>query len=330
VTNQASHFHRLALRALEHYRLAEPEVAFIRHNDNITFRVDECAHHAAYLLRIHKPISPNFIGMQQRPDAILSELLWLDALCRDTPLTVQQPICNARDELVTMLDGNGETVPCTLVRWIEGEEFHQEGPNAPTLVERLGTTVALLHDHAAHWRRTETFFRPIYDAAYFHNQLALLAPGVEAGVIEEDDHREIAEVVGVIVASLASIPTGMEHWGLIHNDLQGSNILAWEGEIRPIDFSLCGLSYYLSDLGTTLPSIKRTLRESFLMGYRTCRCVDNADLRMVDGLFLLSRLGAYVFILPNQANHERLRDRIPRFVRNECHAFLCGRPLLFE
>jgi hypothetical protein len=85
----------LAARALEQYLLDRPEVVFIRHNENITFRMVEPANRAQYLLRIHSPISANYAGMRQHPSAVLSELRWIEALGRDTPLTVQQPVLKA-------------------------------------------------------------------------------------------------------------------------------------------------------------------------------------------------------------------------------------------
>jgi Ser/Thr protein kinase RdoA (MazF antagonist) len=330
VHDLSARFRTWAMQALSHYRLAQPHVTFMRHNENITFRVDELARHANYLLRIHRPVSPNYVGMWQRPDVIASELLWLDALQRDTALTVQQPVRNSRGAFVTLLDIDGETTPCTLLTWIAGDEFRPEGPNAAPLVARLGAAVAQLHNHTARWRQPEAFIRPTYDTAYFRQQASLLASSVETGVIAGNASAVFQETVETIVELLTSALSSPAQRGLVHNDLQGSNILSWRGDIRPIDFSLCGFGYYLSDLGTTLPSLARELRPAFLTGYRAHRQIDDVDLRLVDGLFLLSRLGAYVFMLPDPANHEWLRGRIPRFVTGECEAFLRARPLLFE
>ena len=120
-----------------------------------------------------------------------------------------------------------------------------------------------------------------------------------------------------------------EHWGVIHNDLQGSNILTWQGDIRPIDFSLCGWGYYLADLGTTLPSLKSVVRSSFLAGYQAYRPLASDAWRLIDGFFLLSRLGAYVYMLSDPAHQGWLQNRIPRFVAHECCQFIRTQPLLF-
>jgi hypothetical protein len=44
---------------------------------------------------------------------------------------------------------------------------------------------------------------------------------------------------------------------------------------------------------------------------------------------LLSRIGAYIFMLPNPAEHEWLTERIARFVARECRPFPRHEPLLF-
>ena len=50
--------------------------------------------------------------------------------------------------------------------------------------------------------------------------------------------------------------------------------------------------------------------------------------RLLDAFFLLSPMGAYVYLLPDQQEHEWLKERIPRFVAQECRLFLEGNPLL--
>lgn len=134
--------------ALADYHLDETRVTFIRHHENITFQVIDQKRLEIYLLRLHKPINENFIGIRQQPAAIASELLWLEALHRDTPLIVQQPVRNVKGELVTTLHLEMDSIPCSLLRWIEGGAFLQDTARAPIIAEALGEVVAQLHDHA--------------------------------------------------------------------------------------------------------------------------------------------------------------------------------------
>jgi len=74
---QKTDFSNWATKALAYYNLDEYEVRFIQHHDNITFQVTPHSHKERYLLRIHRPLTENFVDMRQQPSAINSELLWL-------------------------------------------------------------------------------------------------------------------------------------------------------------------------------------------------------------------------------------------------------------
>ncbi|TDF89184.1 hypothetical protein [Paenibacillus piri] len=62
---------------LLNYTFVDPEVQFIRHNENITYKVTEKGTGESYLLRMHKPITPNMQGIQTTREAIQSELDFL-------------------------------------------------------------------------------------------------------------------------------------------------------------------------------------------------------------------------------------------------------------
>src|SRR5579863_5453428 len=108
-----------AEQALKSYALHNPQITFLRHNENLTFHVSDHGQGASYLLRLHFPLNENFKepfkGMRQQPAALASELLWLEALHRDTPLTVQQPVRNISGSLVTLIQVGTTTIPCTLL-----------------------------------------------------------------------------------------------------------------------------------------------------------------------------------------------------------------------
>ena len=55
---------------IRQYAFIDPCVEFIRHNENIAFKLTEKGSGDAYLLRMHKPITENMRGVQTRPEAI--------------------------------------------------------------------------------------------------------------------------------------------------------------------------------------------------------------------------------------------------------------------
>ncbi len=324
---QASNFSTWGYSALAHYDLVEPTLTFIRHNENITFQVVESASAKKYLLRLHKPITENFVCA--RPVELASELLWLEALHRDTALTVQQPVRNRAGEFVTTIYPQaGAGISCTLLRWIEGEPLWQNVPEAVALMEDLGAVVAQLHEHVRGWEIPSGFARPVYDNEFFRRQATLLLPGIEAGIITARDYAIIQALVASTSELFASMKTDQNNWGLIHADLHRGNCLVYQYKIRPIDFSLCGFGHFLLDFGSSLPSFRGELRQSYIAGYLKRRKLPENYTRIIEAFCLLCRMCSYTFMLPKISERERLRTRIAHFVANECQQFLRNEPVL--
>lgn len=324
---QVSNFALWGYEALAHYELIEPALTFIRHNENITFQVVDWASAKKYLLRLHKPITENFASAQQQPVELASELLWLEALHHSTPLTVQQPVRNRAGEFVSMIYPEaGAGISCTLLHWIEGEPLRQNVTAA--LVENLGAVVAQLHEHVIAWPLPTGFVRPTYDIDFFMRQARLLLPGIEAGIITTREYAVVQSLVAATGELLASADAGRDNWGLIHADLHRGNCLVYQDRIRPIDFSLCGFGHFLLDFGSSLPSFRGELRQSFITGYLKRRKLPENYLRVVEAFCVLCRMCSYVFMLPKVSERERLRTRIAHFVANECQQFLHNEPVL--
>ncbi|GAC1367104.1 MAG: phosphotransferase [Ktedonobacteraceae bacterium] len=324
---QVPEFATWGYEALTHYNLPGPSLTFIRHNENITFQVTDRAQAEKYLLRMHLPITENFASAQQRPVELASELLWLDALHRDTSLAIQKPVRNRAGEFVTIIYPEGSAgLYCTLLHWIEGEPLRQNVTAA--LVEDLGAVVAQLHEHVRSWPIPAGFVRPTYNSEFFRQQAALLRPGIAAGIITAQEYAIVQTLVDSTGELLASLETDRENWGLIHADLHRGNCLVYQDRIRPIDFSLCGFGHFLFDFGSSLPSFRRELRQSYITGYARRRKLPGNYLRAVEAFCVLCRMCSYVFMLPKVSERERLRARIAHFVANECQQFLRNEPVL--
>src|SRR5436190_15976493 len=110
----------LARIALAAYPLSGLRLRLQAHRWNTTFRVVGPGGER-YLLRIPR-IS------QISLEAARSELLWLDALRKETTLLVPEPVPNKAQSLLTVATCPGVPEPrfCVLFRWIEGR-FFQKG-----------------------------------------------------------------------------------------------------------------------------------------------------------------------------------------------------------
>lgn len=319
----------LAGIVLRHYSLVDPHPEFLRHNENVTFRVSAASGRERYLLRLYQPAGGNFLA--QSSVAIESELLWLEALARETSVPVQQPVPNRRGQLVTAITPIGTTQPvqCSLLHWLDGEPLHRDMADLPTLYSRLGEQIARLHNHASRWSPPRGFVRQAYDAGFLARSVALLSAGVETGIFTGQVLEALRRAAEKVADVVSSIEQTRQTWGLVHSDLQGANILVHEGDVRPIDFSLCGFACYLFDFGTSLPYHEPDLRDAMLAGYRQHRPLPIEHLKLIDAFCLFSMINCYAFLLPDERNREWLARRVPQVAANECQAFLRGESFVF-
>lgn len=319
--------------ALAAYPLRRPAIQFIRHSENITFRVTDGR--KKYLLRIHKPRTANLEDLRQQPQAIESELLWMDALRREAGIPVP-PVIPARDgELVTTLPlpGGAGQVPCSLFGWVQGEPFQPEAESAPDLAVELGRLTARLHNHASAWQPPAKFLRPRTGSDHAWRLVDKLAPAVGIGILSPADYAVLRSLAEAIVALTGRIEQTAGNYGLIHNDLHTGNWLVHGREIIPLDFSLCGFGYHLFDIAIAAGSLgaeRNELRRMFFDGYLELRLLAEAYVRSVEAFFITSAIGYYAFVLPDPSQHEWLYERIPRMLRTIGQKFLREEPFFFD
>ncbi len=138
---RALRLRRLALKALEQYDLDVTHVRLITNEFNAIFRVDT-ATGEKYVLRITLPESGHNL------DSARAEMAWLDALNRDTDLSVPRPLAAKSGEWVVRVADAGIPQPrlCAVFGWVPGTNL----ADRLTLdnVRKLGELSARLHVHA--------------------------------------------------------------------------------------------------------------------------------------------------------------------------------------
>ncbi len=328
-----------AQAALAQYPLKNPNLHFLGHSDNLTFRVEEGGD-AVYLLRLHRPVVSYWEGMRQSAAAITSELAWLEALSQDGGFAVQHPIHTREGKLVASIQADdGNTVPATLFTWLEGSHFSPGAPEALCQVEQFGALVARMHEFSVYWTPPDGFSRPIYGTEHFHRVFARLLHGADLGVFSEEVYRTLRVTGQMIETEIRALPASPEYWGMIHADLHMGNFLIGaeplvEGEscpIIPIDFSFCGLGHYLFDLSVCLAGgLNAALRPVFLRGYRSVRHLPESDMRAVDAYALAGIISYFACQIDNPAERKWLQRRIPEVVQKDCLRFMQGQRVLPE
>ncbi|WP_182905809.1 phosphotransferase enzyme family protein [Microbispora sp. H13382] len=256
----------VAHRASERYGLSpDAAVTLLNVSENATFKVDDGGTTA--ILRVHR------LGYHP-PEAIASELAWLEAL-RDEAGVVTPRVLPARDgsRVVTVEDPGFEPRHCVMFEFLPGAE-----PAEDRLVEefeRLGALTARMHRHARAWASPPSFTR-------FHWDLdAAFGPAPRWGRwqdglgVDKEARAVLARLEAELRRRLERFGKGPDRYGLIHADLRLANLLVdGEAGIGVIDFDDCGLGWYLYDLGAALSFIEHRpevphMAEAWVRGYRS-------------------------------------------------------------
>jgi Ser/Thr protein kinase RdoA (MazF antagonist) len=276
----------VARRALPSYGLGpDVRVTLLDVSENATFRVDTDGF--AAVLRVHR------LGYHS-PEAIHSELTWLDALRTEAGVRTPKVLPATGGARVVTVDDPG-TAPrhCVLFELLPGAE-----PTEDRLVEDfegLGELTARMHLHARSWPRPPGFtrFHWDFDAALgAESRWGRWRDGVGVGPSELE---LLGRLAAVLQTRLARYGTAPERYGLIHADLRLANLLVDGGATSVIDFDDCGFGWYVYDLAAALSFIEHHPRvpemiESWLRGYRRVTPLPAADEAEIRTFVLFRRL----------------------------------------
>jgi len=322
-------FEAIAKSVLADYALDEPRLSFIRQSDSVTYKVTT-ANSEPYLLRIHIPITSAMGAHGADYDMVKSEMMWLQALTRDTKLILQKPIRNRSGALVTISSWDrGSPVNCTLLSWVDGKPYNQALESEQT-VYQIGMILATLHNQASQWSCPEGFKRPKRDIRYFTNVLEGLMPAVEDGRINRSDYAELSQSIDLLIDRMSSLDESQQFYGIMHADAHKGNMLYHEGKIRLIDFSFCAFGNYMFDLGICLSDMKEEFRLLCLEGYQSLRELPDNYQQWIEGFYIGSMVGTFSFLVPNPGAQEILARKVPQIAQDFARKFNQGVPFWFS
>lgn len=241
---------KFAMEALARYGLEGADVEFIRHNENITYRVIDPRSNRQLLLRIHRPagaFSLELFGASRHTkEALCAEMQIVECLGRTTDIPVQEPVRSDSGELVTRLQ---DGTPVTLLTWVSGNTLSDVELSSVTL-QRVGEAVAQLHrfseDHPDRWRDQ----RYDYGEGMLPHIRARIFAARDVGALSLEQATAAEKAIQEIARRMRELNEMAGTRGLIHSDLSKSNLVLCERGIAPIDFCLCGYGHFAMDLGS--------------------------------------------------------------------------------
>jgi Ser/Thr protein kinase RdoA (MazF antagonist) len=318
---------------LTQYPIHVSSITFIRHNENMTYKVADEAAGLSYLLRIHKSITSSLSGLQHTYEGLGAEMAFLQTLheSKDADVLAQTPVRNNSGKWVTCVTIDGEAVHSTLLQWIEGRDLQQDESIPRDQITHFGEQVGSLHQFAKTTSMDLNKVRPAY-AGITQNELMLrrLMVGVSIGIFSENDYAALTRFFEVFNASLETYPQTANNWGIIHADINKGNLLLTPNGIALIDFCLFGYGYYLYDVAGSVLSLKPEERDYFLAGYvGDTAALSVQDMKRLEGFMMVSILGYYAFHLENEDKHSWMRERMPIFCQKYCLPFIDNQSIFY-
>ncbi len=262
---QVDRYERLARKALSGYGLADVRLTYLGTSSHTTFEVTTGDPTRHYALRV--------CGPDGESDALEREILWLTALCRDTDLTVPEPILSMDGQLArkVAIAGVHGVRPCILFRWVEGASLDED--LAPEHLRSVGRLLAALHVHAETFRWPEELTPARRNATLMSD---VLDQQLLRTCYEENDLDLFGRAVDRITETMARLRDGPNVAGVIHGDLRWPNVRFFGTDARVFGFERCRWGYYAYDLAVVEGWIERrdAAREmlaALLAGYRSVR-----------------------------------------------------------
>ncbi len=307
-TGQIRRLRVAARSAQDAFGRPNARLTFIHHGENTTFRLDgPNDNDPRCLLRLHRP-------GHQKPQAIASELMWLQALDQDT--TLNAPLARRAPDGRTIIPidapGLEATRQCTLMRWSHGRRHrHSMTTNQ---ARQLGTMMATLHQHASRWQPPEGFDRPVWDPHGLVEDFGQCWPHLSAS--QRLRFKTTSARFTKVFEALKAQTGGLM---LLHADLHPGNVLYKAGKAIPIDFDDCGWSLRVYDVAVLMSELahrkdRDALLDALLEGYAQVAPPPTEELQHL-WLFVAARRMMITQWVANRAlQHNGFARSIPRII----------------
>ncbi len=279
--------------------------------NNAVFEVDtpDGGHFA---LRLHRPGHKHL-------DWIKSELIWLAAVGRDTPLCVPQLIQSTAAEpaVLAPVRGLSEPIICTLLDWIEGD-FEKAATISLPRVRAAGNYLARLHHYAMAFDPPAGFARPRLDEEGLSGVEAAYHPGAGAALFTDEHRHTFRQVEERVREVMRQSGISRESFGLIHADFLMKNILFSGDEVCAIDFDDCSWGYFLYDLAPLMLQFKDEprypeLRDALWEGYTARRPLPESDRASLE-TFVAARDMFSCWWVAGNLDNPRVRERASELI----------------
>jgi Ser/Thr protein kinase RdoA (MazF antagonist) len=320
-----------AADVVSQYNISKPQIHFIRHNENITYKITDGLNSKSYLLRIHTPITKGLTGVQHTLEGLNSEIQLLQYLNGNQSLKAQRPVSNYKGQYVVPYIHQDIPSPCyaTLLEWIEGSTLTLKEDNLEDIVFAIGEKLAVFHEASRLFKPEKGFVRPVYDMKRLETAIRDLYYGVEAGIFSLEQYQLMQKTADMVMKYTKDLDTSDNAWGIVHADIQCGNIVIHNGEPCFIDFCLSGYSYYLFDLGSAATILEAPLRNTLFRGYASKTSFSFNDIKYIECMVFADIFISYMLFIYDVKYKDWLREKIETLCSDICSKFVEGEEVFY-
>lgn len=305
----------LARQALPLYGLSPvSKISLLNYSENATWLIRPPGG-PKRVLRINRP------GYHSRAN-IASELEWVGAIKRDTPLITAEPLPALDGEYIQHVWHPSVPEPrnCVLMTFVEGSE--PDDSNRLATFELLGEVTARLHSHVISWKPSRPMPRFRWDMETIMGPDAYWGRWQDGPDMTPAIRRHLQKVIPIIRRRVEGVGAGKNRFGLIHADLRAANLLVNNGSVAAIDFDDCGYSWFIYDLAASVSFIEThpdlpLLIEAWLRGYGKIRKLSSVELNEIDTFVMMRRLQLLAWI-GSHADTAQAQSVTAGFTENTC------------
>lgn len=255
----------LAEWALAQYPISISGLTLVSHATNYIYRVT-ADDGARYALRL---VAPYWRTEQD----LRAEVMWLDALARDTDIAVPE-IIRTRDgePIVYLSPGAGRPDRrAILMTWLPGMSLGRRLSNDN--IRKMGALFAALHLHAGAWDPPAGFPNLQFDAFLSRGEPEVLFSDACLAAYPPEDIEVLREAHAHVMRAYAALDR--DDLRVIHCDLWHANVKLYEGELAPFDFEDTVWGFRMHDIAMAMLDLAEAvgvaryeqLLEAFRRGY---------------------------------------------------------------
>ena len=324
VRGQARRLRAMAQSALRQYPLKVTCLSLVTNDFNGIFRVDT-QDRQKFILRVTLPQ-----GGHDR-DHVAAEMAWLEALSRDTGLSVPRPIpaCDGSLVVEAIADGVPEARLCAVFTWVPGSDLARH--ISPINLSRLGELSARLHAHARNFQPPAGLILLSFDRVFPFPEPVVLFDEQNSSLFNGEQRQTYEQANDWVQQAIDRLKTSGEPMRILHGDLHQWNVRLFRGVLSPIDFEDLMWGWPVQDIATTLYDLLRydeypILRNAFQQGYAQHKPWPERYPGEIDAFIAARGLGLVNFVLndPSPYWHKQAGEFIER-VGNRLRSLMEGK-----